>query len=68
MGWLGYVGAVNDEELRRAMIYGSATGSLVCERFGMERLIDLEVEDVHDRVRAFRRLTAFDHPVQAVHG
>ena len=68
MGWLAYVGAVNDEELRRAMIYGSATGSLVCERFGMERLVDVEVDDVHERVRAFRRLTAFDHPVQAVHG
>ena len=68
MGWLGYVGAVNDEELRRAMIYGSATGSLVCERFGMERLVDLEVDEVHERVRAFRRLTDFDHPVQALHG
>ncbi len=68
MGWLGYVGVVNDEELRRAMIYGSATGSLVCERFGTERLEDLSMDEVHDRVRAFRRLTAFEHHVQAVHG
>lgn len=68
MGWLGYVGVVNEEELRRAMIYGSATGSLVCERFGMERLVDVDIEDIHERVRAFRRLTAFQHPVQALHG
>ena len=68
MGWLGYVGTVNDEELRRAMIYGSATGSLVCERFGMERLVDVGPDDVHERVRAFRRLTAFEHPVQVVNG
>lgn len=68
MGWLGYVGTVNDEELRRAMIYGSATGSLVCEKFGMDRLVDVDMEDVHERVRAFRRLTAFEHPVQALHG
>ncbi|HUG39103.1 MAG TPA: PfkB family carbohydrate kinase [Longimicrobiales bacterium] len=68
MGWLGYVGTVNEDELRRAMIYGSATGSLVCEQFGMERLVGVDIEEVHERVRAFRRLTAFEHPVQAVHG
>jgi hypothetical protein len=50
------------------MIYGSATGSLVCERMGMERLIDVELGEIHDRVREFRRLTAFEHPVAPVHG
>ena len=68
MGWLGYVGSLEEEELRRAMIYGSATGSLVCERMGMERLVDVSVDEVHERVREFRRLTAFDHPVAPVHG
>lgn len=68
MGWLAYVGTVNDEELRRAMIYGSATGSLVCERFGMERLVDVGIDEIHDRVRAFRQLTAFEHPVPSTHG
>lgn len=68
MGWLGYAGSVNDDELRRAMIYGSAMGSLVCERFGVERLIDVDLDEIHERVRAFRRLTAFEHPVQALHG
>jgi sugar/nucleoside kinase (ribokinase family) len=68
MGWLGYVGSLEEEELCRAMIYGSATGSLVCERMGMERLIDVELGEIHDRVREFRRLTAFEHPVAPVHG
>lgn len=68
MGWLASVGNVDEEELRRAMIYGSATGSLVCERFGMERLIDVQMDEVHERVRAFRRLTAFEHAVPTVHG
>jgi sugar/nucleoside kinase (ribokinase family) len=68
MGWLGYVGSQDEEELCRAMIYGSATGSLVCERMGIERLIDLDIGEIHDRVREFRRLTAFEHPVAPVHG
>ncbi|MFP4623425.1 MAG: PfkB family carbohydrate kinase [Gemmatimonadota bacterium] len=63
MGWLAYVGAVDDEELRRAMIYGSATGSLVCERMGLERLAEVAIDEVHERVREFRRMTIFEHPV-----
>lgn len=68
MGWLGSVGRLDEEELRRAMIYGSATGSLVCERMGMDRLVDVSLEEVHERVREFRRMTAFDHPAAPVHG
>ncbi len=68
MGWLAYTGNMDEDELCRAMIYGSATGSLVCERMGMERLREVGVEEVHERVRAFRRLTAFDSPVAPVHG
>jgi sugar/nucleoside kinase (ribokinase family) len=68
MGWLGYAGAVDPDELRRAMIYGSATGSLVCERMGLDRLVDVDPAEVHQRVREFRRLTAFEHPVAPAHG
>jgi sugar/nucleoside kinase (ribokinase family) len=68
IGWLAYTGSVDEEELCRAMIYGSATGSLVCERMGMERLVEVGLDEVHERVRAFRRLTAFDSPVAPVHG
>ena len=63
MGWLAYVGSREIDELRRAMVYGSATGSLVCERMGVDRLRDVELSEVHDRVRELRRLTAFEHPV-----
>lgn len=68
MGWLAHAGTVDDQELCRAMIYGSATGSLVCERMGMERMRDLELDEVHNRVREFRRMTVFDHPVVSAHG
>ena len=68
MGWLAHVESRDQEELRRAMVYGSATGSLVCERMGMERLVDVSLAEVHERVREFRRLTAFEHPVAPIHG
>jgi sugar/nucleoside kinase (ribokinase family) len=68
MGWLAYAGKVDEDELCRAMIYGSATGSLACERLGVGRLVDLEIDEIHDRVREFRRLTAFESPVAPVHG
>jgi fructose-1-phosphate kinase PfkB-like protein len=68
LGWLGYTGSQDEDELCRAMIYGSATGSLTCETLGMGRLIDVDIDVIHDRVREFRRLTAFESPVAPVHG
>lgn len=61
MGWLAAAGTVDDDELRRSMIYGSALGSFVVERFGVERLKELGMDEVQERVRAFRDLTAFEH-------
>jgi sugar/nucleoside kinase (ribokinase family) len=68
MGWLAHAGSFGEDELRRAMIYGSATGSLVCEKMGVERLRELDLEEVHERVREFRRMTVFEHPVATTHG
>jgi sugar/nucleoside kinase (ribokinase family) len=61
MGWLAAAGHVDNDELRRAMIYGSALGSFVVERFGVERLKELDMAEIQERVRAFRDLTAFEH-------
>ncbi|MBX6363748.1 MAG: sugar kinase [Gemmatimonadetes bacterium] len=69
MGYLARCGAVDAEELRRAMIYGSALGSFAVERFGIERLRHLGAAEVNERVRAFREMTAFAQPTPAgVHG
>src|SRR5271169_2985361 len=43
-GFLGYIakeGRINDQVLRRAMVYGSVLGSFAVERFGVERLTNL---------------------------
>jgi sugar/nucleoside kinase (ribokinase family) len=61
MGYLARCGAVTPDDLRRAMIYGSALGSFAVEKFSIDRLRDLTSGEVQERVRAFRDLTAFDH-------
>jgi sugar/nucleoside kinase (ribokinase family) len=67
MGCLARAGSTEPDTLRRAMVYGSALGSFAVERFGLERLIELRPEEVHDRVQDFRELTAFEHvPVLTV--
>jgi sugar/nucleoside kinase (ribokinase family) len=61
MGYLARCGEVTSDDLRRAMIHGSALGSFAVEKFSVDRLKDLTSGEVSERVRAFRELTAFDH-------
>ena len=60
VGYLARVGSSDPVHLRRAMIYGSALGSFAVERFGLERLVDLQQPELQQRVRQFRELTAFE--------
>lgn len=62
LGYLAWVDSVQREHLRRAMVFGSAMGSYAVERFSVERFLDLEAQDVADRVREFREMTAFEQP------
>jgi sugar/nucleoside kinase (ribokinase family) len=61
MGYLARAGDVTPEDLRRAVIHGSALGSFAVEKFSVDRLRNLTSSEVLERVRAFRDLTAFDH-------
>ncbi|MDP9347645.1 MAG: PfkB family carbohydrate kinase [Gemmatimonadota bacterium] len=65
MGHLAQSGRMEDADLRRAMIYGSATGSFACERFSVDRLRELSMDEVEERVREFREMTGFELPVPA---
>jgi len=63
-GFLGYLAgsrSTGREELRRAMIYGSATGSYAVEQFSVDRFRSLTANDVAHRVEEFREMTAFEH-------
>src|ERR1700722_3577361 len=59
MGYLAGEGRINDQTLRRAMVYGSVLGSFAVERFGIERLKNLTRREITARARRFLQLTKF---------
>jgi sugar/nucleoside kinase (ribokinase family) len=64
LGYLAQVRRIDDTELRRAVVYGSAMGSFAVERFSVERFRDLTVAEIQDRVRQFLEMTAFQLPLE----
>jgi sugar/nucleoside kinase (ribokinase family) len=60
VGWLGKTDDFSEENLKRAVIYGSAMASFCVEKFSVEGLKDLTYLQVQDRFRAFRELSRFD--------
>jgi len=66
-GFLGYLSGsrtVEREELRRAVMYGSATGSFAVQAFSVDRFRDLTPLEVAHRVEEFRDMTAFEHELE----
>ncbi len=62
-GFIGYLAKTKDisfENMKRAIIFGSAMASFTVEKFGTERLIGLSQADVTDRVQEFVDLVQFD--------
>jgi sugar/nucleoside kinase (ribokinase family) len=62
-GFMGYISSTNDlsfENLKRAVIYGSAMASFCVEKFGTERLLDLKKEEILSRIERFVSLADFD--------
>ena len=60
MGYLARTGRIDDDNMRRAVVYGSAMGSFAVERFSIQRLLEIETADIRDRLVEFRRLVAFE--------
>ena len=67
-GFIGYLaergvnpraGAVDLQEWRRAVIYGSVMGSFCCEQFGVDRFRTLTRDEVEKRYREFKACTDF---------
>ena len=62
-GFAGYLAKTRDysfENLKKAIIYGSALASFSVEKFGTERMINLKKEELHERIVLFKNLTQFD--------
>jgi sugar/nucleoside kinase (ribokinase family) len=63
IGYLARTGDLSEENMRRAVIYGSAMGSFAVEKFSIDRLVELTPSDIERRVRDFHRLVAFEADV-----
>jgi sugar/nucleoside kinase (ribokinase family) len=62
-GFMGYIAATGDtsfNNMKRAIIAGSALASFCVEKFGTERLLDLTKEAIEARIEQFVALTDFD--------
>lgn len=62
-GFIGYLAATDDisfENMKRAIIYGSAMASFCVEKFGTERLVNLSKEEINARVQEFVKLASFE--------
>ncbi len=63
-GFIGYLaqnGEVNFENMKNAIIFGSAMASFCVEKFGTEQLIDLSTDMIADRVDRFIDLMNFNY-------
>jgi hypothetical protein len=65
MGYLARTGRVDEENLRRAVVYGSTMGSFAVERFSIQRLLEIETADIRNRLVEFRRLVTFEEELPA---
>ena len=61
-GFIGYLAKTDDisfENMRRAIVHGSAMASFCVEKFGTERLFEITEADLANRVNEFRELASF---------
>ena len=60
MGYLASTGDVSFDNMKRAVIAGSALASFCVEKFGTERLMEIERKDIEGRMAEFVSLTNFE--------
>ena len=60
VGYLAKTGDLNDANLKRAVVYGSAMASFCVQDFSLNALKNLTTEQIHERVLSFKSLSHFD--------
>lgn len=60
IGYLAATGDLSDDNMRRAVVVGSAMGSFAVEKFSNTRLLEITRADIDKRLQEFRQLVAFD--------
>jgi len=61
-GFIGHLAATNDlsfQNMKRAVVYGSAMASFCVEKFGCESILNLTQDQINDRVQEFVKLAHF---------
>jgi sugar/nucleoside kinase (ribokinase family) len=69
-GFMGYLAATNDdsfENMKRAIIAGSALASFCVEKFGTQRLTEITMDDVNKRMNEFVTLSNFELNLNGTH-
>ncbi len=60
MGYLAKTNSVSFENMKKAIIVGSAMASFCVEKFGNTKLKEISKADLNKRIRLFRELTQFE--------
>ncbi|EDM35701.1 probable carbohydrate kinase, PfkB family protein [Pedobacter sp. BAL39] len=59
IGYLAKVGTISFNNMKNAIIFGSALASFCVEKFGTEKILNLTEEEVSARIKEFVSLSAF---------
>ena len=59
MGHLARNGELSRKTLREAVVYDNVMGSFAVELFGVERFLDLTIEEIEARYRKYKRMVTF---------
>lgn len=60
IGYLAKTGDITFDNMKRAVIFGSAMASFCVEKFGTERIENLTTQEISERVQQFVNLVNFD--------
>ncbi|HUO84300.1 MAG TPA: PfkB family carbohydrate kinase, partial [Thermoanaerobaculia bacterium] len=60
MGYLASCALIGDDELRRAIIFGSVVASFNVEKFSLDRLREIDRSQINERFTQFKTLTHFE--------
>jgi sugar/nucleoside kinase (ribokinase family) len=60
IGYLAKTGDISFENMKNAIIFGSAMASFCVEKFGTERLLNLKDDEMQSRINVFRNLVKFN--------
>ena len=59
IGYLAKVGTISFNNMKNAIIYGSALASFCVEKFGTEKIVNLTDEEIESRIKEFVSLSSF---------